>query len=299
MLNSWLRAFFTLNKSEQRGIIVLVILIILMGALNLSLPLFFSESQNDFSEHKELIDGFIDEQNRLEDSINKVNLENRDIVNLETARNKLTPFPFDPNQLPKELWKKLGLIDSQITTIKNYEAKGGKFYKKEDLRKIYTITEYEYFVLEPFIRIKKKRKPNAIILKSVNLNTVDSSLLVSNLGFSPELAKRTIAYRNLLGGFSNVAQIKEVYGITDSTYSRIRNYLKVDQELINRIDINNVEFKELLSHPYFDFNLTKAIITARNKTGSFDDLEQLKLIDSINDSVFSKVSYYLYIRPQN
>jgi len=41
--------------------------------------------------------------------------------------------------------EKLGLTDKQISTIKNYEAAGGKFKRKEDLKKF---TQY------PILNIK-------------------------------------------------------------------------------------------------------------------------------------------------
>ena len=45
-------------------------------------------------------------------------------------------FYFDPNGLPVSKWKKLGLTEKQITVIKNYENKGGRFEKPSDLQKI-------------------------------------------------------------------------------------------------------------------------------------------------------------------
>ncbi len=74
--------------------------------------------------------------------------------------------------------EKLGLTDKQISTIKNYEAAGGKFKRKEDLKKIYSISDIEYKILEPYINIpslyksktgkviKKKTSPKIIIYKT-------------------------------------------------------------------------------------------------------------------------------------
>src|SRR5690554_707696 len=53
---------------------------------------------------------------------------------------EITYFTFDPNGLPTADWERLGLADRQIRMIKNYEAKGGRFRNREDLKKIYAIT---------------------------------------------------------------------------------------------------------------------------------------------------------------
>ena len=62
-------------------------------------------------------------------------------------------FYFDPNVLPFEGWKKLGIREKTIGTIQNYLHKGGHFSKPEDLKKIYGIRADEYKRLEPYIRI--------------------------------------------------------------------------------------------------------------------------------------------------
>ena len=62
-------------------------------------------------------------------------------------------FYFDPNVLPLEGWKKLGIREKTITTIQSYLHKGGHFSKPEDLKKIYGLRADEYKRLEPYIRI--------------------------------------------------------------------------------------------------------------------------------------------------
>src|SRR5258708_25763131 len=49
-------------------------------------------------------------------------------------------FPFNPNRLSMQQWEQLGLSERQANVIKHYEAKGGKFYSKDDVKKMYAIT---------------------------------------------------------------------------------------------------------------------------------------------------------------
>ncbi len=301
-LNKSLRAFLSLNKSEQRGIIVLVTIILLIALVNLLMPYFVdSKSELDFDKYKSNIESFLIEQKQFDDSVKMENLQNSGEIDKVVAEQIIKPFIFNPNKLPFEDWKKMGFTDRQIRTIKNYEAKGGKFRSNEDLKKMYSISDAEYEVIEPYISIPESNKgkftEKKIELENIEINSADSSSLIKSLGLSPWLANRVILYREALGGYTNKNQLKEVYGFKDKIYHPIENYIEIDISLIRKIDINNIDFKELLKHPYFDYSTTKVVFDVRNKIGSFSSVDQLKLIDNINDSTFNKIKNYLYIQP--
>ncbi len=309
-LNNWLKAFFTLSKSEQRGVIFLVALIIIILIINLSLPLIVSNISNSDNEiNNPAITAFIKEQKLIRDSVEITALQNSGNMDYKIAKSRLSPVIFNPNKYPVESWLKMGFTEKQIKTIKNYEAKGGKFRKKEDLKKIYSISEIEYNIIAPFIlipspyktktgkQISKKLVTTKTDFKQVNINSADSVQLLSSLGLSPWLVKRTLAYRRLLGGYNNVNQLKEVYGLSNNLFQSIKSYVNIDTSRIVKININEVTFKDLLRHPYFDYNTTKSLINTRTKIGSFSSVDQLIMVEGINDSLLIKVSDYLYIRP--
>lgn len=309
-LNKWIRAFFSLNKSEQRGIVVLVVLILLIAIFNILLPFFVNNNnESDLNKYKADIDSFLNDQQPLIDSVRIEYLQNSGEMDMAIASHKIKPTKFNPNKLPVEAWKEMGFTEQQIKTIKNYEAKGGKFRRKEDLKNIYSISDVEYEIIEPFIDIPsqyksdpgkvKKTKPSVIkiIYHETKINSANANDLMSNLGLSKWLAKRTISYRNILGGFITNEQLKEVYGLNDSIFNLIDQYIDIDTGLITKIDVNNVQFQELLKHPYFDYNTTKSFFNVRNKVGSFSSINELKQIEGLNDTTLNKVWYYLYIRP--
>lgn len=225
----------------------------------------------------------------------------------------LKPFPFNPNKLPEKTWKKIGLSDRQIKTIKNYEAKGGKFYKKEDLAKIYSISQAEYQVLEPFINIpvldsmpmgkntsSKKRITDPIAVSEpitpiapIALNQADSSMLITIPGISPWIAFRILKHKNALGGFVNTDQLLEVSGIDSLRKQQIAAFLILDTENIVALKINRLTFKELLQHPYFDYNQTKAVFNHRDRKGFIKTADELKTIANFNDQEMEKLKPYL------
>jgi DNA uptake protein ComE-like DNA-binding protein len=120
-------------------------------------------------------------------------------------------------------------------------------------------------------------------------------MLHSNLNLPFWLCRRIVAYRNKLGGYFSKAQLKEVYGFKSYYYTKVAPFVMVDTLQIQKICINSVGFKQLLKHPYCDYNLTKKIFQARDKVGgTFADKKQLlKVINTDTNGL--KLMHYLYI----
>jgi DNA uptake protein ComE-like DNA-binding protein len=297
-IKKWLKNFFTLNKNEQRGILVLLILIILVSGVNfVVLPLLPTRKQVTDPTFQKDVARFLSEQKRQKDSVALLRLRNKGELTQAQALKLLTPFPFDPNRMDSITGTKLGLTTKQIGTIENYLRKGGHFRKKEDFKKMYCISDAEYQVLSPFIRIRKDKKVNRVSYAAVHINTCTANDLAQNLHLYPSLARRVIKYRNLLGNFYTKDQLKEVYGFSAKTYNKVRMYVLCDSMKVKKIDLNNAPFKTLLHHPYLDYKTTLQIVKARDRLLNFRNVLQLKTQASIPDSLYNKIHHYLYIRP--
>lgn len=61
----------------------------------------------------------------------------------------------------------------------------------------------------------------------VNLNTCTYEDLVSIDGIGDTKAQAILEYRDYLGGYTNVSQLKEIKGIGDSTFAKIEPYVTV------------------------------------------------------------------------
>lgn len=61
----------------------------------------------------------------------------------------------------------------------------------------------------------------------INLNTATVEELTSIDGLGESRASAIIEYRDYLGGYTSVEQIKEISGIGDATYSKLAPYLTV------------------------------------------------------------------------
>jgi len=215
-------------------------------------------------------------------------------------------FEFDPNTLTAAGWQSLGLNERTTKTIINYKTKGGKFYKGEDLKKIWGMPEGFYDRVQDYIRITSIEKknfrpdyPKPVYEKkerniiAVNVNADDTTAFIALPGIGSKLAYRITNFRDKLGGFYSVEQIKETYGLADSTFQKIKPYLNVNADAVKKININTATKEELKIHPYIKWNLANAIVEYRTQHGSYKNLQELKNIVLIDEATFGKIVPYL------
>ncbi len=208
---------------------------------------------------------------------------------------KQEPFTFDPNILPAEEFKKLGLTDKQVQTIENYRNKGGKFYKAEDFKKIYNIDDSTYNRLYPFIKIENKKIISAPA-PEIEINAATYEELISIKGIGDYLAKNIIYYRNKLGGFTNKEQLLEIKNLRKTSFEQIKHQITVDTDKIQKININFADSKELANHPYLNYRQAKAITDYRTKNGAYLSINQLLNKNILNKETFNKIKPYLTVQ---
>ena len=201
-------------------------------------------------------------------------------------------FNFNPNSVSEYELESLGLSSGQAKTLINFKQKGGKFYKKEDLKKIYSISDELYNKLEPYIRIERDENEISII----ELNSATKEQLKKIRGIGEKTAERLIVYRTQLGGYSNLNQLDDVYGLDSTIKNNKTTYFIINTEVLSKIRINNVTFKELLYHPYCDYNTTKKIINYREMHGDFISIEQILENNLIKAKQYRKIAPYLTLK---
>jgi len=154
-----LKDYFDFNKTEKRGIIALLVLIVLiLFAPALYSALFSEKEKINYTAFKKEIEALEITVANYNSQKNKPYYQKTfDYYDVDKsfAKRQLQPFPFNPNTATAEEYKEMGLSDKQIQTIINYRSKGGKYYKKEDFAKMYCISKEEYEVLEDYIEIEQ------------------------------------------------------------------------------------------------------------------------------------------------
>lgn len=126
-----------------------------------------------------------------------------------------------------------------------------------------------------------KQEDRKIGSKIIDINLSDTSALITLPGIGPVLSVRIIKYRNYLGGYARVEQLKEVYGLSEETFEMIKSHVKADSAFIKRLNINTVEYKELTRVRYLEKYEITSILKYRQLMGriaKIDDLVDNKLI---------------------
>ena len=205
-------------------------------------------------------------------------------------------FLFDPNKATDDEFLRLGLSDKQIATIRKYLNKGGVFRSKEDFFKIRVISANQKTSLADWIVIESlqkvvREKNFAPKTTTIEINSADSIQLKQMPGIGSVLSKRIVKYRDLLGGFYSISQLKEVYGLTEQTISLFASKVTVDLSKIKKLDVNFADLNELSRHPYLKKDLASKIVKYRTKHGSFRDLTILR------DSMILNIDEYNRIKP--
>jgi competence ComEA-like helix-hairpin-helix protein len=199
--------------------------------------------------------------------------------------------PFDPNTASLEEMIAIGVSEKVANNIVNYRKMGTKFNNIEDLRKLYTLSESYFYHLKPFIKIQnikvksrgKSLQNDGTKIIKINLNTANLDELTSVKGIGEATANKLIKYRNLLGGFSSMAQIEEVYGLWDKVKPAIYENLMVSEKDIQKRNLKSISVEELAKHPYLSWNESKAIVNFLKQhpnTNEFTELEKIHILDS-------------------
>ncbi|MCF8254738.1 MAG: helix-hairpin-helix domain-containing protein [Bacteroidia bacterium] len=129
----------------------------------------------------------------------------------------------------------------------------------------------------------------------LEMNSCDSASLVYLPKIGPALASRIINYRNRLGGFYNLEQLCEIYGFKEDFLYDLEGKIWIDKTLVKPILLNTISLTELKTHPYFKYTLSQAVINYRKQHGVFVEMEDLKKIKLVNDSIYNLISPYCFI----
>jgi DNA uptake protein ComE-like DNA-binding protein len=242
-------------------------------------------------------------------------------------------FYFDPNNITGEDWRRLGIPERLTQTILHYVDKGGRFRTAKDLKKIYGLPPGEYARLLPFVRFSKPKedshynpgnfekssfaqdgvknkdsyfregalKTGTGFLRTekkfeiTDINDADSAAWSRFPGIGSRLASRIVHFRQRLGGFYQVDQVGETFGLADSSFQKIKSFLRLNVVSVFQLDINEASRETLQAHPYIRWQLAKSIIDYRLQHGKFISVDELLQLARMDQQKFEKLKPYLTV----
>jgi len=309
-----LKDFFNYSSSERKGSIALVALLLIALSGYWLVDVIQSSSEVGY-------DNLSEEINSLTSAANSNNQEVKEIQY----------FEFNPNEIDEESWVLLGFSEKQAQSIIKYREKGGYFYKKEDLKRLYVVDDSLYDLLEPYVVLERKSKSysNYSIDKCYFVKLTEDSIPIYD-GFS-ELEKiicnkKNGIYSYYLGGFSSVERAKEVqlqaiplgfnmtevkllscdFGFvinknkTDNKYKKNKfgkdNSASLKSELNNfKVKINAADTTGFKSLKGIGSYYSSKIVKYRTALGGFTSVEQLKEVYGIPPEVIDQNVNRLFV----
>ncbi len=235
MINSW-EAYFIFSEKERKGIIVLGVILTLSIVCTLLLP------------HK------------------------NDIVGKSSplAIPELHLFNFDPNTIDSANAIHLGIPIKQVNTLIHYREKGGRFYKKEDILKLYGLDPVIAHQLIPFIELKSTKSENTW-----------GSYTTRGKG------------NNYKSNYDNAPSYKK----NNDKESNDGPWLKMKKgEVSWTIDVNEADANEWHDKTKLPMNIVHQIINYKNHLGGFTHPMQLKKVYGLMDTAFQNLRPHLLVQ---
>jgi competence ComEA-like helix-hairpin-helix protein len=301
------KEYLTFTNKDRNGLLVLISLIVLVLIyLNVDLDREFEDTTNMAEFESELA--------ALEQAAARVSGEyrsKRDGPREAWSKSQREPYAyheFDPNFVTDEEWREMGLKQWQINGLRNYREKAGDIETPEQFSKLKVVSDEFYERVRPYLvfegkpgnpkRVKKARsfeKEGTETALSIEINTASAARLMELKGIGPAYSNRIVKYRKWLGGFRNLEQLLEVYGLEDSLYNEIIPFLILDTTRIYKININKVMIAELRKHPYVKWNVATAIVNYRDQHGAYENVADIKKTDLVSPELYRKIAPYLSV----
>lgn len=220
-------------------------------------------------------------------------------------------FEFDPNTCSKDSLLNLGFREFMVNNIIKYREKGGYISSLSKFKEIYGIDTSLIESLSGYIKIAPQIKPDyqaknydrgfKIQTKEeeemvlVELNSADSLELLKIKGIGPFYAKKILSMRSKMGGFIDPEQLVELNIVSDSMFQIIKDQIMVNRDEMGKLDINTVNYKQLIQHPYFDKNKVQVLLNYRQNHGPFKSLNELKRIKAFNEQFYNQILPYFKV----
>ena len=130
-------------------------------------------------------------------------------------------------------------------------------------------------------------------IKRLPFSEADSVVLQIVPGIGALTAGRIIKHRENLGGYIQVDQLHEVFGLKPETIPVIWEYFDFDRVPPRRIEINTVPVEELAKHPYISYQEAKVLVAYRLQHGPYLQLDDLLKVKIFKADWVNKIGPYL------
>ena len=224
--------------------------------------------------------------------------------------------PFDPNTADYRTMIDAGVPRNVAVSLIKWREAGKVFRIKEDVALCFNMNDSLYFVLEPYIEIgaEYRIKPSSEEYKltpTPELQSIEyspfkidtaSAEYLHTLGFSIRQAKLVVRYRDMIGGYRDMAEFKECYAVDSAMAARLEPYIIFEErdstlhsksyeheELTIPIDINSADSATLVRLRGIGAKSAMHIIRYRELLGGYYSKSQISELEVVTEENFHKI----------
>ncbi len=303
-MKKWIKEYVSFSQKERIGLLGLLIL---LGCF-VAAPYFLSEPPRPLTSEELEWTNHVKFQQSFNEPDTPIIAESPNGV----GNNRR--FAFDPNTASPETLRQLGFTEKNIRTLTNYLKKGGRVKTPADFHKIWGMRKELVESLLPYIRIVNEANHDGFqkgkstradfqfypkrIPHTIDINTADQEAWEQLPGIGPVLAVRILKYRDRLGRFESVEDIKKTYGLPDSIYAIIAPFLQLNPDssasanqvsLTKQLPSINTASEALLIKAGVSKTIAAAIVLYRKQYGLFSQLEDLRKIVFIQTAQYEQL----------
>lgn len=232
----FIKDYLSFNRSENRGIIILLLILILVSMANSMWPENQAVTDLDFpgleKELKEFEAGM--KQAEVRDSAARLRRAGGSWRSGDPGRETRNFSPVFSKPLLKvdinradtlELQQLKGIGPSFARRIVAYRNKLGGYLECKQLLEVWGFDTSLYNLISENVFLTKDS------LRLIDINTVTFKEMLKHPYFPYGLTRAVILYRQKHKMFRTVDELKSVEGVTDSVFRRIRPYVKINSEV--------------------------------------------------------------------
>ena len=274
---------FVYNKKQRNGVFYFAVLLVLLQGLYLGISYNINEVMIPEKE--------INRLNRKIDSIKALPKPIRRI------------YKFNPNFITDEKGYMLGLSVEEIDRLLEFRKSGQWIKTTKHFQEVTLISDSlsaklaQRFEFPDYKRTKVKDEQKIVKRKPIRKQGINSATfreLQEINGVGVVLSKRILKYKDLLGGYSDINQLTEVYGLSEDVVDRLKEkYQIINRPVIVKRDINSSSFKEIMAIVYLDYEMTKMLFDYKNKVEKIENLEEIKKIEGFPIEKYDRIALYL------
>ncbi|MFD0976243.1 ComEA family DNA-binding protein [Salinimicrobium gaetbulicola] len=285
-----IKSHFVFNRSQQNGIFLLVLIIIVLQLVYFFYP--FSSEVVEGREQQKVVE----ELQRSVDSLKSIAAE----------KGTFELQPFNPNLISDYKGYTLGMSVEEIDRLLAFREKGLWVNSSEEFREVTGVSDSLLKKIAPYFKFpewKKKEISNKDIPKNTlstprkkqDLNAASTEELQVINGIGEKLSERIVKYRSKIGGFRSSLQLEDVYGLSPEVIERLNRAFEVRSIPQEKLSLNSITVLDLSEIPYFNYELARSIITYRQNRGTISSFEELEHIKGFPVDKIERIKLYLAI----